>query len=173
MDLPMRELGALTIGGATLNEKAQAARQQLRTRLSKIRLAWRVVLVAVLITLAGIIWLSQTSAVVSYGYQIDKIDKQEAKLNREAQVLEAQIAAYESPAKIEQEAKDKLGLVYPDAKHVIFVKVQPATVAEPTSADAAGNKNPQLAQVSAWWRKLAVILPQPWQDSAPDAPSDK
>ena len=174
MDLPMREPGALTIGGATLNEKAQAARTRLKVQLGRVRLAWRIVLIALLITLAGIIWLSQTSTVVSYGYQIDKIHKQEETLNRQAQILEAQIAAYENPSRVEQEAKDKLGLVYPDAKHIIFVKVQPANqTGSSNTASLSVDNNPQLAQVSDWWRQLTEALPKPWQGSAPQEPTDK
>ena len=173
MDFPMREPGTLTIGGATLNEKAQSARQQLKAQLSRVRLAWRVMLVAALITLAGIIWLSQTSTVVSYGYKIDKIHKQEEVLNRQAQIMEAQIATYESPAKVEQVAREKLGMVYPDPiKHPpVFVKVQP--VVGDMASNSNTDTNPQLAQVSNWWRQLTQVLPQPWQGSAPDVPSDK
>ena len=171
MDLPMREPGTLSIGGATFNEKTQAARQQIKAQLRRIRLAWRLVLVALLLTLAGIIWLGQTSAVVSLGYQIDNIHKQEVVLDRQAQVIEAQIATYESPAKIEQEAKTRLGMIYPDAKHIKYLHI-PASSGQ-AGSDQAADTNPQLAQVSDWWRQLTGALPYPWQDSAPDRPASK
>ena len=172
MDLPMREPGTLSIGGATFNEKTQAARQQIKAQLRRIRLAWRLVLVALLLTLAGIIWLGQTSAVVSLGYQIDNIHKQEVVLDRQAQVIEAQIATYESPAKIEQEAKTRLGMIYPDAKHIKYLNIS-ASASNNVQAvsDQAADTNPQLAQVSDWWRQLTGALPYPWQGSAPNRPA--
>lgn len=167
MDFPMREPNPLSIGSATLNEKTQAAKQQLRAQLQKVRLAWRIVLVATLVTLAGIVWLSQTSTVVELGYQIDNIQKQEATLNQQAQQLQAQIATYENPTKIEQLAKSKLGMVYPDAQHVVYVKV-PSSYNQPDdTSQIQQDSNPDLSQVNKWWRQLTNSLPQPWQGSAP------
>lgn len=167
MDLPMREPGTLTIGGATLNERTQAAKKQLRAQLRRVRLAWRIVLVATLLTLAGIVWLSQTSTVVSLGYQIDSIQKQEGVLNQQAQQLESQIATYENPAHVEQVAKAKLGMVYPDQQHIVYVKV-PASYNQPdNTAQIKQDSNPNLVQVDKWWRQLTNSLPQPWQGSAP------
>lgn len=176
MDFPMREPNAVAVGSATLNEKTQAARQQLLVQLGRLRLAWRVVLVATLVSLAGIVWLSQTSTVVSLGYQIDKIQQNETVLNRDAQILQAQVASYESPAKIEQEAKTKLGMVYPDKSHIVFVKVQPAAGQNSDAKQVENSNNPDVVQVSQWWRQLTAALPRPWQGSTPAlpaGPSDK
>lgn len=122
-------------------------------RLGRIQMAWRFILVSLLVFLASIIWLSQTSTLVSLGYEINRIDKKVQTLDREAEQLQAEIAQYETLSRIEDEAKTKLGMQ--KAKNIVYVKV-PAAVSQaqtnsaPTSS-VAGN---------FWWRELLEMLPK-------------
>ncbi len=154
----MREPGTSLrgYGGA-----ANRLRTEFRQRMQRLRLASRVILVGLLISFAGILWLSQTSSIVALGYDMQKIDKRVIELNREAEVLQSQVAAFENPKRVEDEAKGKLGMV-PATKY-IYVKVPPSEV----QTDENGRDNPKLYPVNNWWRELTEMLPRPWQNSAP------
>jgi cell division protein FtsL len=134
-------------------------------RASRIRLAWRFILVAILISLAAIIWLSQTSTLVSLGYETENLDKQEVLLDRQATQLQAQIAQYEDLNRIEDEAKTKLNMV--PAQKKVYVKVPANQIEE----SAATSSNSKLAPVNDWWRELLEMLPRPFKGSAPPEPT--
>lgn len=122
-------------------------------RLARIQLAWRFILVALLFFLASIIWLSQTSTLVSLSYEINRLDKKAQTLNREAEQLQAEIAQYETLARIEDEAKTKLGMV--QAKNIVYVKV-PAAIGQAQ----AKIELDKLTSSNYWWRELSEMLPK-------------
>ena len=134
--------------------------ERLTERVQRVRLASRVILVGLLISCAGLLWLSQTSTLVSLGYEMQTIDKNVVLLNRQAEMLQSQVAAFENLKRVEEEAKSKLGMV--QATKFIYVKV-PQVEAPPEQ----GLANPKLYPVNAWWRELTEMLPQPWQNSVP------
>lgn len=134
-------------------------------RASRIRLAWRFILIAILVSLAAIIWLSQTSTLVSLGYETENLDKQEVLLDRQATQLQAQISQYEDLNRIEDEAKTKLGMV--PAQKKVYVKV-PANQLEESPQTSSNSK---LAPVNDWWRELLEMLPRPFKGSAPPEPT--
>jgi len=145
--------------------RLQAARNRLTMKASRIRLAWRFILIAILISLGAIIWLSQTSTLVSLGYETENLDKQEVLLDRQATQLQAQIAQYEDLNRVENEAKTKLGMV--PAKNKVYVKI-PANQVEDTPETSS---NSLLAPVNDWWRELVEMLPRPFKGSAPPEPT--
>jgi cell division protein FtsL len=165
MDVPMEEPNTATLGTrARLRRRQQALGNRLRNglaeRVRQLRLASRVILVGLLLSFAGIIWLNQTSTIVSIGYDMQNIDKKIITLNRQAEILQSQVAEFENLKRVEEEAKNKLGMV--TATKFVYVKV-PQTEA-PSDNGAA---NPKLYPVNDWWRELTEMLPRPWQGSAP------
>src|SRR5438105_6731655 len=121
MDVPMQKPRPTGITGTAGIAKAQQRVREATINFGRVRLAWRFILVAMLICLASIVWLSQTSTIVSLGYDIEKLDKQEVLLNRQSEQLQSQVAEYENLARVEEEAKSKLGMI--PAKNVVYVKV--------------------------------------------------
>ena len=120
----------------------------------QVRFFSRFILVTVLICLGSIVWLSQTSTLVSLGYDIARMEKQKAELDSDAQRLQSQIADYESLSRIEDEAKSKLGMV--PASKTVYIEV-PANSPDATPAAPA---NPNLAPTTDWWKDLVEMLPQ-------------
>lgn len=120
----------------------------------QVRFFSRFLLVTVLICLGSIVWLSQTSTLVSLGYDIARMEKQKAELDTAAQRLQSQIADYESLSRIEDEAKSKLGMV--PASKTIYIEMPPNQTETSPSAGA----NPNLAPTTDWWKDLVEILPQ-------------
>jgi cell division protein FtsB len=168
MQIPMREPGSLPLGsglvGPETAKKVRAASQKIIIRAQKIRLAWRLVLVGVLICSAAILWLSQTSTIVELGYKMEQIDKNEVVLNRNAELLNTEIGKLTGIHQIEKIARDKLGMV--DASKKIFLEIP----ASSESAREGANTNPRLYQVSDWWRIVSQMLPNPWRDNLPTRP---
>lgn len=166
MEVPMQEPKAATLGTrarARLSQQRGVGgrlRNELAQRVKQVRLASRVILVGLLLTFAGIIWLNQTSTIVSLGYDMQNIDKKIITLNRQAEIMQSQVATFENPKRVEDEAKGKLGMV--PATKFVYVKVpETQAQAEPSS------DNPKLYPVNNWWRELTEMLPRPWQASAP------
>ena len=120
----------------------------------QVRFFSRFLLVTVLICLGSIVWLSQTSTLVSLGYDIAKMEKEKAQLNTDAQRLQSQIADYESLSRIEDEAKSKLGMV--PASKTVYINI-PASQPEATPPSST---NPNLAPTTDWWKDLVEMLPQ-------------
>ncbi len=145
-------------------DRLRAAKANLTMRASRMRMAWRFMLVAVLVSLASIVWLSQTSTIVSYGYNIERLEKQKIELDRQASQLQVQIAQYENPKRVDEEARSKLGMV--PAKNSVYVKVP----AGQTEVAPETNSNSLLAPVNDWWRELTEMLPRPFRGSAPAEP---
>lgn len=157
-----RRATTLRIGITRTTERLRAiSRINLLQRARQIRLAWRFILIAMLVCLASIVWLSQTSTIVSYGYNIEKMDKQMTALNQQAEQLQSQVAFYENLARVEEEAKTKLGMI--PAKTVIYLKI-PSSPLAPATTD---KKNSKLAPVNDWWRELTEMLPRPFRGSSP------
>lgn len=129
-------------------------------KIGQVRFFSRFLLVTLLFCLGSIVWLSQTSTLVSLSYDISKMEKQKAQLDTDAQRLQSQIAEYESLSRVEEEAKSKLGMV--PAKNSIYVNI-PASKPE----NAPVSTNPNLAPTTDWWQDLRGMLPQ--QTKSPDA----
>lgn len=147
---------ALVEGLVKTSDRARGKKSNL-TKTSKtgqVRFFSRFLLVTLLICLGSIVWLSQTSTLVSLGYDIARMEKQKAELDIAAQRLQSQIADYESLSRIEDEAKSKLGMV--PASKTIYVKI-PAS--QPDSTPPAST-NPNLAPTTEWWKDLVEMLPQ-------------
>lgn len=168
MDLPKREPETSSRGSRLVRPETtlllKNARIRLLGRARKMRLAWRLILIALLCCLAAIIWLNQTSTIVSVGYDLDKIEKQEALLNQQAEAMNTEIGHYTSLRQIDQEARDKLGMV--EATKFVYLDIPSA----PDSATNGTNTNPYLYQISDWWRILSQMLPSPWKDALPVRP---
>jgi cell division protein FtsL len=166
MEIPMQEPTGVRLKGRRprVSNSVSTAGSRLRNKLAvgpfKGQLATRVILFGLLISCAGLLWLNQTSTIVALGYDTQNIDKKITQLNRQAEILQSQIAAFENPQRVEEEAKSKLGMV--PATKFVYEKVQPTA-----SQTEAGTNNPKLYPVNDWWRELTEMLPKPWQNSAP------
>jgi cell division protein FtsL len=159
MEMPVKDprrgkSTALVDGIVKTSDRVRGIRSNRAPKTGEVRLATRFLLITLLVCLGSIVWLSQTSTLVSLGYGIAGMEKQRAQLNIDAQRLQSQIAQYESIKRIEDEAKNKLGMV--PAKNSVYVKI-PAI--QPESTPAAST-NPYLAPDTEWWKDLRGILPQ-------------
>ena len=160
MDLPMPKPGRvererLAPTSYKVSERVRSARAGITDRAGRMRMAWRVILIGVVGCVAAIMWLNQTSNLVSLGYGIEDMNKQEVQLNRQAEELQSQIAGYENLQRIQDVAKNQLGMV-PSSK-TVYVKV-PANEAQPAPVQIQTNA---LNPVTDWWRELTEMLPQP------------
>ncbi len=144
---------ALVDGIIKTSIRVRGARAKKTPKTGQVRLFSRFLLVTLLICLGSIVWLSQTSTLVSLGYDITRMEKQKVNLDIAAQRLQSQIAEYESLTRVEDEAKSKLGMV--PAKNSVYVNI-PASKPESTAAST----NPNLAPTTDWWKDLAGLLPQ-------------
>lgn len=145
------------LGVVKASERVKAARAGITRRAGQMRMAWRFVLVAILVSLASIVWLSQTSTIVSYGYEIEKLEKQKVTLNRQSEQLQSQVAQYENLKRVEEEARAKLGMI--PSKNSVYVKVP--TSHDQSTGPVVGKSN--LAPVNDWWRELTEMLPRPFR----------
>jgi cell division protein FtsB len=128
-------------------------RRVVQEQLGRLQMPWRFTLVTLLVSLAAIIWLSQTSTLVSLGYRIGDMEREMIVLNRDAEQLRSQIAQYENPVRVEEIARTKLGMV--QATKVVYVKVPAGPV-----RDARNSTDARLYPINAWWRELRESLPQ-------------
>ena len=156
---------ALVDGVIKTSLRVRNARAKKTPKAGQARFFSRFILVTLLICLGSIVWLSQTSTLVSLGYDVTRMEKQKADLDTAAQRLQSQIAEYESLSRIEDEAKSKLGMV--PAKNSIYVNI-PASQPESTPAST----NPNLAPTTDWWQDLAGMLP-PQTKSSDATPGSK
>jgi cell division protein FtsL len=166
MNIPKVEVRGTTRGNNTVGraqDRLRAARTRLTMQASRIRLAWRFMLIAILVCLGSIIWLSQTSAIVSLGYETENLEKQKVVLDRQATQLQAQVAQYEDLQRVQEEAT-KMGMVTPKSK--VYVTVT-GSVSQPAPETSS---NSQLAPVNDWWRELTEMLPRPFRGSVPANP---
>ena len=157
MDFPMPRPRRNELNGAGVTRTAgrvKTAGKSLSARTGRLRLAWRFILVTVLVCLAALIWLNQTSTLVSLGYNIEKMNKQEIQLGRQAEELQSQVARYENLQQIENEARTKLGMI--PSKQVVYVKVP----AGQTTTDQTKTSSGELSPVTDWWRDLSGLLPR-------------
>ncbi len=168
MQIPVREPGVVlnrgAAKGASAAQRVNLAGRRLLKRAGQIRLAWRLIIFGMIACAMAIIWLSQTSTMVSLGYQMDEIDQQEALLNRQAEAINTEIGQLTNLHRIDQEARDKLGMI--EATKFVYVNIP----ASQESAVDGDNANPHLYQVSDWWRIVSQMLPYPWRDGLPVRP---
>lgn len=160
MEMPVKEprrarSNALVESIVKTSDRVRGIRPTKAPKTGQLRLASRFILVTLLVCLGSIVWLSQTSTLVSLGYGIARMEKQKAELNIDAQRMQSQIAQYESLQRVADEAKSKLGMV--PASNSVYVNI-PAGQSESTPA---ASTNPYLAPDTAWWQELTGMLPQP------------
>jgi cell division protein FtsB len=168
MQIPMEEPGSKVIVsgslGSEMAKRVKQARNVILARARNMRLAWRLVLLGVLISAAALLWLSQTSAIVTLGYEIEKIEKTEQELNRQAEYLNTEIGKLTNLRQIEKAAREKLGMT--EATRYVYLEIPSSG---PSAVDGT-NTNPRLYQVSDWWRIISQMLPSPWRDGLPARP---
>jgi cell division protein FtsB len=146
------------------------------------------ILIFVLVSLLGWLYLSQASQVTTTGYRIYELESERARLQRENAKLMLEIAALERLEDIEARAR-QLGFVSPDQMEYLVVADYPPD--HPSSeqlAVAFGGQNfldsPQqektedeagVAVLAGWWEKLVSqftvwITVQPGSAMAEGAP---
>ena len=136
-------------------------------------------LVVLLLSVGGIVWLSQTSTLVTLGYDVERMKDAGAVLDTKAQVMQRQIADYTNPVRIEKEAREKLGMI--PATQKVYLTVKSVTPSAPIATDAsladmratqAANRtgNDKTAPVDRWWREMLEDLPEPYHSAAPPLP---
>ena len=120
------------------------------------RLALGLLLVVVIISLIGWLYLTQASQVTATGYRIHELELEKAKIERANALLRLQIAQLESIPRIEARARE-LGFAPPQKVRYLVVPVEPVEHAPPqafspqqSTAHDDSLWEMVLSQLSAW-----------------------
>ena len=63
--------------------------------------------------------------ILRVGYEVDRLAKQKAKLERQHEFLQARFSQLTSPPKLAQEARKRLGLRIPKPGQIVMVTLEP------------------------------------------------
>ncbi len=123
-----------------------------------------VLLVAVVaIVVVALLQLVQTSDAATSNFAIQKIEQERLELRTRTSQLEAEIAALSSLSRIEQEARERLGLEPAAAQQSLQVNVPwPGADQQLLPTRFAPDEEPEVVEQSdgsAWWRDLLELLP--------------
>lgn len=108
-----------------------------------------------LLFLAGVAVVTQTVRVNLVGYRLAQVRQEVERLERDNERLALEVAALKGPARVAQLAEQRLGMVAPDAAHVL--RLPPGAVAQAALA-VQGRPAPALAEgepPAARWQVLA------------------
>jgi len=108
-----------------------------------------------IISLAGLLLLLQTGRLITSSYDIRHLEQERARWQARNQLLEAEVSALKSLDRIEQVAKEKLGMV--PAKQQFYVTLTPLETAEA----AAQPEQPLQAGTdpfSDWWGDFLTLI---------------
>ncbi len=101
----------------------------------------RVLVAAVLIALPPLAYVAQQNQVAQTGYRIVRLRAEIGRLERDAERLNAQVAALRSPDRIERIATGRLGMVLPRPTQLASLSV------------TAAARRPAVER-TGWWQRL-------------------
>jgi cell division protein FtsB len=115
----------------------------------------------VVVGLAGLLPLLESSQATSTGYSIRQLERQRNDWEARSHELEAEIASLVSLDRIEREARERLHMEVPE--HTVYITVD---VASPASQPVPDRFLPPKEQESveenqSWWQSLLDLLPFP------------
>jgi len=115
----------------------------------------------VTVGLAGLLPLLQSSQTTTIGYNIRQLERERNDWQARTHELEAEIASLAALDRIEEEARQRLGMEAPE--HTVYLTVD---VASPESQPIPDRFLPPKKQASAkedqsWWQSLLDLLPLP------------
>lgn len=90
-----------------------------------------VVMTALVLTVAVIVYAWPHFEIIRLGYRMEELREQRETLTEEKRQLELQLATESDPERIERIATEELGMIYPDADHVVVLESLPAVSGEP------------------------------------------
>lgn len=111
-----------------------------------------VALIAVVVVLAGIFPFRQ---IIASNRAVDTAEEKLAAIREETAVLEARIAALQTPEEVERLAREQFGLVHPGEIGYVVV-VPPWEIDGPESAEAP--EEPTEPAGRPWWRGVWDFL---------------
>jgi cell division protein FtsL len=123
-----------------------------------------VLLVAVAaIVIVALLQLVQTSDAATSNFAIQQLEREKLELRTRTSQLEAEIAALSSLSRIEQEARERLGLEPAAAQQSLQVNVPwPGADQQLLPTRFAPDEEPEVVEQSdgsGWWRDLLGLLP--------------
>ena len=123
-----------------------------------------VLLVAVVaIVIVALLQLVQTSEAATSNFAIQQLEEDRLEFRTRTSQLEAEIAALSSLSRIEQEARDRLGLEPAAAQQSLKVNVAwPGADQQQLPTRFAPDEEPDVAEQSGgpgWWGDLLELLP--------------
>ena len=123
-----------------------------------------VLLVAVVaIVIVALLQVVQTSDAATSSFAIQQLEQERLELRTRTSQLEAEIAALSSLSRIEQEARERLGLEPAAAQQSLQVNVPwPGADQQLLPTRFAPDEEPEVVEQSdgsGWWRDLLELLP--------------
>ncbi len=118
---------------------------------------------AVAIVIVALLQVVQTSDAASSNFAIQQLEQEKLELRTRTSQLEAEIAALSSLSRIEQEARERLGLEPAAAQQSLQVNVPwPGADQQLLPTRFAPAEEPEVVEQSdgsGWWRDLLELLP--------------
>jgi cell division protein FtsB len=144
---------------ATVRERARARIPSLPALWGELPLV--LVVGAVAIGLAGLVSVRQFAGAASVSEGITRLERQRAELEARNGELEAELSYFSSLSRIEQEARQRLGMVKPT--EVVYLQVENATPPEPKLPERYWPQEAPAppAPSRPWWQRLFSWLPLP------------
>lgn len=121
-----------------------------------------VVIVAfVAITIVAVLQLAQTSGATTTNFSIQRLEQTKVEVGTVVRQLETDVAKLSSLSRIEQEARERLGLVQPRAQQTIQVNASwPAANQSQLPTRFAPDEQAAVnGEDIAWWQDLLQLLP--------------
>jgi cell division protein FtsL len=97
-------------------------RVHLRKRTDIMRFLIATIFAALVIVIVISTYLWSRLAVVNLGYEISSVNRERSKLEDENKRLRFELLTLKSPKRIEKIARDDIGLIYPSAKHIVYIR---------------------------------------------------
>ena len=115
-----------------------------------------------LLTAAGVIvvalalWqVAQSSDAATTSFTIQRLERERLQLQARVHALEAEVAYLSSLARIETEARGRLGLVKPERREIITIDVPPPEAQHPIPTRFLPDPEPSMDVPSApWWKRV-------------------
>jgi cell division protein FtsL len=132
-----------------------------RTRGRPLSMPLVLTIALVAVGLAGLLPLLQSSQTTTTGYNIRQLERQRNDWEARTHELEAEVASLAALDRIEEEARQRLGMEAPE--RTVYLTVD---VASPESQPIPDRFLPPKKQASAeadqsWWQSLLDLLPFP------------
>lgn len=146
---------------AVLNRSIGRAQAQSRAQTKPLRIGPVLAVTAIAIVVLAVLQLTETSDATTTNFAIQRLEEQKLQLQTEKRQLETEVATLSSLSRVEQEARERLGLEPPRSRETIEVNASwpaqdqprlPSRFAPDAAADESGES-------SAWWRDLLKLLP--------------